>query len=78
MPLRLNNLPSTVTKGDMEGFLFGLEFHAIELAQFPGGNCNMEAFVQLLIVEDAVQALDKQKKPLNGKSGLVSYTYYGN
>lgn len=67
--VRLNNLPAKVTKGEIEDFLFGLECRAIQVVQLPRGDCNGEAFVELLTLEDAAQALEKHKKPLNGESG---------
>jgi RNA recognition motif-containing protein len=72
---RLNNLPLKVTKGEIEDFMFGIECRAIQIVRLPRGDCNGEAFVEFMGVEDAAKALKKHKQPLNGESGSVLGVY---
>ena len=60
-----------MTKEEIADFLFGIECRAIQVVKMVRGDCNGEAFVELLNVEDAAKALEKHKNPLNGESGFV-------
>jgi len=67
--LKLNNLPLKVTKEEIEDFMFGLECRAIQVVRMTRGDCNGEAFIEFMNLEDTASALAKHKQPLNGESG---------
>ena len=62
-----------MTKEEIADFLFGLECHAIQIVRLSRGDCNGEAFVELLTVDDTAKALGRHKQPLNGESGLDNW-----
>lgn len=70
--VKLNGLPTNVTKDQVEDFFFGMDCKTIQIVKQPKGNCNGEAFIQFDSVETVVKALKKNGEPLEQDSSSSS------